>query len=112
MKSKNCVLYRINGTENHVHLLFSLHPTLALSDFMRDLKAATSWTLKRTKGYENFCAWSEGYAALTYSLNDKETIVNYIKNQREHHKTKTFREEYEKFLSEMGLVLDERDWNK
>ena len=112
IKNKNSVLYRINGTEDHIHILLSLHPTLALSSFMRELKAESSKMLKRTVGFEKFSAWSEGYAALTYSLRDKDVIINYIKNQREHHKKQTFKDEYVAFLKEMGLVLDERDWNR
>jgi REP element-mobilizing transposase RayT len=112
IKNKKSVLYRINGMEEHVHILLSLHPTIALSDFMREMKVETSKMLKSTTGFENFTAWSEGYAALSYSLKDKDMIINYIKNQREHHKKCLFREEYVKFLKEMGLVLDERDWNR
>jgi REP element-mobilizing transposase RayT len=98
--------------EDHIHILLSLHPTLALSDFMRDLKAESSKMLKRTVGFEKFTAWSEGYATFTYSVKDKDMIIHYIKNQREHHKKQTFMEEYVAFLKEMGLVLDERDWNR
>ena len=98
--------------EAHIHILLSLHPTLALSDFMRDIKAESSKMLKRTVGFERFSALSEGYAALTYSLKDKDMIINYIKNQREHHKKQTFRDEYVTFLKEMGLALDVRDWNR
>ena len=112
IKNKNSVLYRVNGTEDHVHILLSLHPTIAVSDFMREMKAETSKMLKRTKGFEQFTAWSEGYAALSYSLRDKDMIINYIKNQREHHKTVSFRDEYVGFLDEMKLELDERDWNR
>jgi len=112
IKNKNSVLYRINGMEDHLHILFSLHPSIALSDFMRDLKAETSKMLKRSTGFENFTAWSEGYAALTYSLKDKDMIIHYIKNQREHHQIRTFREEYLALLKEMGLILDERDWDR
>jgi len=112
IKAKDCVLYRINGMEDHIHILFSLHPTIALSDFMRDMKAETSKMLKRTAGFEKFTAWSEGYAALSYSLKDKEVIIRYIKSQREHHKTVSFREEYTTFLKEMGMTLDERDWGR
>jgi REP element-mobilizing transposase RayT len=112
IKNKNSLLYRVNGIEDHVHILFSLHPTISLSDFMREMKAETSKMLKRTTGFEKFTAWSEGYAALSYSLKDKDTIINYIKNQREHHKTISFRDEYENFLKEMGLESDERDWNR
>ena len=112
IKNKNSVLYRVNGMEDHIHILFSLRPTIALSDFMRELKAETSKMLKRTVGFEQFIAWSEGYAALTYSLRDKEMVVNYIKNQREHHKVYSFKEEYILFLKDMGLELDEMDWHK
>ncbi|MDR1485400.1 MAG: IS200/IS605 family transposase [Planctomycetaceae bacterium] len=112
IKNKNSMLYRINGMEDHIHILVSLHPTIALSDFMREMKAETSKMLKRTTGFENFTAWSEGYAALTYGLKDKEMIINYIKNQREHHKTVSFKEEYMEFIREMGFVLDERDWER
>ena len=106
------VLYCINGMEEHVHILLSLHPSIALSDFMRDMKAGTSKMLKRTVGFENFTAWSEGYAALSYSLREKDMIINYIKNQREHHKTLSFKEEYVAFVKEMRLTIDERDWQK
>ena len=112
IRNKNSVLYRVNGMEDHVHILFSLHPTIALSDFMRDLKVETSKMLKRTVGFERFTAWGEGYAALTYSLKDKDMVVNYIKNQREHHKILSFKEEYIMFLKDMGLELDERDWSR
>jgi putative transposase len=112
IKNKNSKLYRINGVEDHVHILLSLHPTIAVADFIRDMKAESSKMLKRTPGFENFTAWSEGYAALTYCLKDKDMIINYIKNQREHHKTVSFKDEYVAFLEEMGLTLDERDWNR
>ena len=112
IKNKNSVLYRVNGMEDHVHILFSLHPTIALSDFIRDLKVETSKMLKRTFGFEQFTAWGEGYAALTCNLKDKDIVIDYIKNQREHHKTISLREEYVEFLKDMGLDLDERDWNR
>jgi REP element-mobilizing transposase RayT len=112
IKNKNSVLYRINGMEEHVHILLSLSPTIALSDFMREMKAETSKMLKRTVGFEKFTAWGEGYAAFSYSLRDKDVIIEYIKNQREHHKKVSFRDEYVAFLKEMELELDERDWNR
>ena len=112
IKNKNSVLYRVNGTENHIHILFALHQAIALSDFMRELKAETSKMLKRTTGFEQFTAWSEGYAALTLSLKDKDIVIEYIKNQREHHKIYSFKDEYISLLKDMGLEYDEKDWNK
>ncbi|MDR1666224.1 MAG: hypothetical protein LBS03_00810, partial [Bacteroidales bacterium] len=59
-----------------------------------------------------FKAWGEGYAALSKSMEDKDKVVKHIINQQEHHKTVIFREEYEAFIKEMGLVFDGRDWNR
>lgn len=112
IKNHNGVLYRINGMPDHVHILVSLRPTIALSDFMREMKAETSKMLKKRAGFENFRAWGEGYAALTYSLRDKDLIVNYIKKQREHHSVNSFKEEYINFIKEMGQEWDERNWGK
>ncbi len=112
VKNKHSVLFRINGIEDHIHLFLSMTPTVSVSDFIRDLKAESSKMLKRTFGFENFEGWSEGYAALSCSLNDKDKIINYINSQREHHKHISFKEEYEEYLKQMGLKLDERDWER
>ena len=112
IKNRKCVLYRVNGMEDHIHILFSLHPSIALADFMRDLKVETSKMLKHTVGFEKFTGWSEGYAALGCSRKDKNIVINYIKNQREHHTNISLREEYIRFLKEAGLELDERDWDR
>ncbi len=112
VKNKKSVLYRINGTEDHVHLLVSMHPTIALSDMVKDIKAASSKFLKQEGSFNNFTSWSEGYAALTYSLREKDTIINYIKGQRKHHQKVPFKDEYKAFIHEMGLEFDERDWDK
>lgn len=112
IRNKQSKLYRINGMEDHVHILLSLHPSNSFSDFVRDLKAESSKMLKRTKGFESFTSWSEGYAALTCSLKEKDALINYIKNQRDHHKTISFEEEYRSFITEMGLQLDSMHWEK
>jgi REP element-mobilizing transposase RayT len=112
IKSKGGYLYRINSMPDHVHLLFTLPPTIALSDFVKALKASSSKILKTVKGFEGFKAWGKGYAALSKSMEDKDKIVRYIINQQEHHKKVTFREEYEAFIREMGEELDERDWDR
>ena len=98
--------------EDHVHLLFTLPPVCALSEFMKAVKASSSKIIKRTDGFEKFEAWGEGYAALSYSLRDKDKIIHYIINQQEHHKKTTFKEEYTAFIKEMGLEFDERDWDR
>lgn len=112
IKNKGGYLYRVNSMSDHVHLLFTMPPTIALSDFMKAIKASSSKIIKTKEGFELFKGWGEGYAALSYCLGDKNTIVKYIINQQEHHKRITFREEYLSFIKEMGLEFDEREWNR
>jgi len=108
IKKRNCVLYRINGTENHVHILSDLHPTVALADFIKEIKIASNIWMKESGLYPKFTSWAEGYCALTYTFRDKEMIVNYIKNQKEHHKKVSFEDEYRALLKEHGVEIDER----
>ncbi len=108
VKGKNGVLYRINGMEDHIHILSDLHPSIALSDYLRDIKTASSIWLKQSGKFQSFNGWADGHAAFTYAYRDKETIINYIKNQQEHHKTTTFEEELRKLLTEHGVEINEK----
>ena len=108
INNKKSKLYRIGGTENHLHLLIDLHPSFALSDFMKELKEYSSKWLSNNQNFPNFEGWAVGFAAFTYGLSDKETVINYIKNQKEHHKTVDFEEEYRFLLKENGIEVDEK----
>ena len=108
VKNKKSVLYRINGMEDHLHLLVGIHPSISVADFVRDVKSSTAKWLRGNDFFPLFKSFSEGYAALTYSMSEKEKVINYIKNQRKHHVKKTFEEEYRYFLTEMGVSVDER----
>jgi len=108
IKTKKSILYRINGTENHIHILSDLHPTIAVSDFVRDIKKSTNIWMKKTGHYPQFTSWAEGSCILTYSFRDKEKIVNYIKNQKEHHGKVSFEDEYIDLLKGSGIVYDEK----
>ena len=112
IENKGGYLYRINSMPEHVHLLFTMPPTIALSDFMQVLKGSSSKDLRMVEGFEQFKAWGEGYAALSKSMEDRDKIIAYIINQQEHHKKVTFREEYEAFIREMGKEFDVRDWER
>ena len=108
IKNKNGTLLRINGMEDHIHLLSDLSPTIALADYVREIKTSSSHWLKRHPKFSMFSGWAEGYAALTYSWRDKDTIVNYIKDQREHHRQTDFATEYRALLEEHGVRIDDR----
>ena len=108
IKNKNCFLYRINDMEDHIHILCDLHPTIALADYVRDIKTSSSIWLKQSGKFSDFIGWADGYAALTYAWKDKEMIVNYIKNQQEHHKIESFNDELRRLLKEHGIEIDEK----
>jgi REP element-mobilizing transposase RayT len=108
IKKRNCVLHRINGTENHIHILSDLHPTIALADYIKEIKTASNRWMKESGNFPDFISWAEGYCALTYSYRDKEMLVNYIKKQKEHHQVTGFEDEYRTLLHEAGIEADER----
>jgi REP element-mobilizing transposase RayT len=108
IKNKNCHLYRINGVEDHVHLFSDLHPTISLSDFIKDIKVSSSLWMKESGKFPKFEAWQEGYGAFTYSVREKDMIINYIKNQKEHHRKETFRDEFKRLLLENGVDFEEK----
>lgn len=107
-KAKKCTLYRISSMPDHFHICIEIHPTIALSDFMKILKQESSnWIRQHREWFPNFDAWGNGYAAFTYSAKERENVVAYIKNQKEHHKTADFKEEYNNLLREFDLNPDE-----
>ena len=108
VKNKKSYLYRIGGMPNHIHMLVDLHPTIALSDFMKELKEKSSKWLKLQPHFPDFIGWAEGYAAISKKVCDVETVTDYIKRQKEHHKNISFPDEYRKFLVDNGVDIDER----
>lgn len=108
IKNKKCTLYRINGMPDHLHIFSDLHPTVCLSDFVKDIKIASNLWMKESGKFPNFEAWQSGYGAFTYSIREKEMIMNYIRNQKEHHKTENFKEELRRLLEENEVDFDEK----
>jgi len=101
-------LYKIGGTENHIHILSDLHPTVCCSDYIKDIKTASNTWMKKSGNFPSFESWAEGSCALTYNYRDKDVLINYIKNQKEHHRTITFEDEFRQLLEENGIEWDER----
>jgi REP element-mobilizing transposase RayT len=108
MNNHDCHLYRINGMEEHIHLLTDLHPTVRLDDFVKSIKVSSSKWLKGNKDFPLFNGWADRYAAFTVSFREKEKVIEYIMNQREHHKKVSFFDEYKKFLIDNGIEFNEK----
>jgi putative transposase len=108
LKNKRCHLYRINGVEDHLHIVTHLHPSVSLSSLVKDIKLGSSSFIKEKLLFPKFNGWQEGYAAFTYTYKDKDHLIDYVKNQEEHHKKVTFKEELIALLKEHDIEFDEK----
>jgi REP element-mobilizing transposase RayT len=97
----------VGGTADHLHALIKLLPTLAISDAMRLVKTNSSKWIHEEKRRTRF-GWQSGYAAFTVSESGVRTVRAYIEQQEEHHRKKTFAEEYIEFLEKNHIPYDPR----
>ena len=93
---------------DHLHIFSDLHPSVCLSDYVKDIKVASSLWIKESGLFPIFPGWQNGYGAFTYTINDKVRIINYVQNQKEHHKTENSLDEYKRLLIENGIDFDEK----
>ena len=100
-------LFIINGMPDHVHILMNCKPNMNLSDNIRDIKEHSTKFINDKKIIKGKFYWQAGFGAFTVSKKDVSMVLNYIKNQEEHHKKKTFREEYLEFLKENEIEFKE-----
>ena len=108
MKNQRCHLYRINGVEDHLHLITHIHPSVSLANLVKDIKLSSSQHIIKNGLFKNFNGWQEGYGAFTYSIKEKDRLIEYVRNQEEHHKIITFKEEFIQLLEEHGIEFDEK----
>jgi len=85
-----------------------LHPTICLSDFIKDIKVSSSIWIKKKNIFPLFQYWQESYSAFTCSYHDKDNMVKYIIDQKEHHKKLSYREELIELYKEAGIEYDEK----
>jgi len=93
---------------DHIHILVGLHPTLSLSDFVRDLKTSTNSWIKQSGKFPDFQSWGEKYGAFTLRYQSRQRVIEYIKNQRKHHKQEGFVKEYRRLIESNGIEIEER----
>jgi REP element-mobilizing transposase RayT len=100
--------YRVGGVADHVHLALRLSRTVCLADLVSELKTSSSKWLKEQSPALTKFSWQRGYGAFSIGPKDLESVLSYIDGQEEHHRTKTFQEEYRSFLKHYGIEFDER----
>jgi putative transposase len=101
-------LISINTMPNHAHIFIGMKPDVALSDLVRDIKRdSTNFVNNEIKMRGKF-GWQEGFGAFSYSHSQIDSVAQYILNQEEHHRLKTFREEYETMLKDYAVEYNDR----
>lgn len=105
--NKDGQLLEIGGMPDHVHILTTCPPTIAVAEFIRDIKANSSKWLHEEKHLMQF-AWQVGYGAFTVSRSQLEIVSKYIRNQAEHHRKQSFEDEFRDILIRHGIVFEEK----
>lgn len=100
--------FAVGGRPDHIHILSTLPKTMPLADFVMNLKKGASKWIKTIDNRYRLFSWQDGYGAFSVSYANKDRVVNYIANQKQHHQKKTFREEYIEFLRNNNIEYDER----
>lgn len=98
----------VGGWNDHVHLFFGMPPTLLIPELVNRVKANSSKWVNENRLMKGKFRWQSGYGAFSYSKNQRDIIIKYIKNQEEHHRSMSFKEEYVKTLTDFGVDYDAR----
>ena len=103
VQNKGQKLLTIHGTHNHIHILIGMKPSCCLSDLVREIKKASTNLINSRKMTKFKFQWQDGYGAFSYSHSSLDKVISYIKNQKEHHRRKSFKEEYNEFLKKYEI---------
>jgi putative transposase len=108
IQNSNHKLLAINGMPDHIHILIGMRPTQSISDLMKEVKQSSSKWINENKFAKVHFEWQEGYGAFSYSKSQIDNVIKYINNQEEHHRKKTFKEEYLEMLTKFEIEYDEK----
>ncbi len=100
LKSKGLIFHEVGGTETHIHIAVSIPPTLVISEWIGRLKGASSHYVNHELVNRKLLEWQAGYGVVSFGTKDLEWVVNYVRNQKEHHRNGTTVERLERIASE------------
>jgi putative transposase len=107
-RNADCECFRVGGVADHVHLAVRLSRTITMAQLIEELKTSSSKWLKTQSPALAAFAWQRGYGAFSVGPSDLNALLHYIDNQEEHHKKRSFQDEYRAFLMKYGIEFDER----
>ena len=108
IRNKKQKLIAINSMPDHVHIFIGMKPSIALSDFVRDIKNNSSTFINEKRWVRGKFNWQEGFGAFSYGHSQIDAVVKYLQNQEAHHARRTFREEYLEMLNKFNVEYDDR----
>ena len=103
---KEAITLAVGGWKDHVHIFFGLPPTLSISNLVQKVKANFSRWINEQNFVNGKFQWQQGYGAFSYSRSHRDVVIKYVMNQEQHHKTRTFREEYLDMLNKFEIVYE------
>ncbi|HEX2967839.1 MAG TPA: transposase [Bacteroidales bacterium] len=98
----------VNGTANHIHVLYGMHPDVSVSDTVYHIKRGSSLYLNQSGFCHCHFSWQDGYGAFTYSRSQLDDVYQYVKNQEQHHLEISFKKEYVDLLAENDIAYEEK----
>ena len=111
--NKNQKLLAINGMPDHIHIFIGMKPSCCLSDLVREIKKASNEFVNQKAFSKSKFEWQEGYGAFSYSHSALDNVIHYIRNQKEHHRKRSFKDEYKEFLIKYRIEYKDEylfDW--
>ncbi|MFK8164145.1 MAG: transposase [Lewinella sp.] len=108
LKNRKCHFYQAGGVEDHLHLVFALHPAVALSALVKEIKLSSSDFIKTHRLFPYFNHWQAGYGAFTYTPKALSRLIPYVRNQVDHHRGETSTDELRRLLEFHGIEYEER----
>jgi putative transposase len=108
IKAEGAKSLAVGGWKDHIHIFFGMPVTITIADLLGKVKANSSRWINENKFVKGKFQWQAGYGAFSHSKSQRGDVIKYIMNQEEHHKRKTFREEYLKMLHDFDVEFDEK----
>ena len=108
VQNRNAKMLAVHSMPDHTHLFVGFKPTIFIPDFIKEIKVESNEFINQKKWIRGKFAWQEGYGVFSYSHSHIDNVIKYILNQETHHKTKSFKNEYNELLKKFNISFDEK----
>lgn len=108
VQNKGQKMLAINGVSNHIHIFINIKPNCNIADLVREIKKSSNTFINENRFTPFKFQWQEGYGVFSYSHSHIDKVAKYVMNQKEHHRKKTFKEEYIDMLQKMNIEYDNK----